>query len=414
LVPLSRKYRMPIPSIHSIRTALESIPGAIMGQPVAEDRAQGSEPGTPVLHIDPAKHSREQPESAKVDQPSDDDATESGDQPTVIFEVPPSLTDAEVRNVLGKHDLGDIKRLAQVKGTEVAAYGWYMSFHQRARQYGIYIPAERVVAFALHVFGSLALSFELKLEIAFQAILRHELFHFEADCMAANWELCVGHAIYTSPKDPALGLRELEEGLANAYMLRGFRHREGILRIAGESYRALKAFCKLQPDGYCDGPHYAKSRGSYLEGCRSLSFFFGSEHEVPPGALDTAIFYPNPFRVDWRRCPILVHDELGLLRTLGIDLSLFDTITGIVESKEFLKALAKLGPRFEAMWARRKADLSRSVQLSFLGLQRWKAGGSDCYSVRLDGNYRVHLLRDPSRNAWIAAQVGDHKSMGHG
>ena len=27
---------------------------------------------------------------------------------------------------------------------------------------------------------------DLKLKIAFHAILRHELFHFEADCMAAN------------------------------------------------------------------------------------------------------------------------------------------------------------------------------------------------------------------------------------
>ena len=66
------------------------------------------------------------------------------------------------------------------------------------------------------------------------------------------------------------------------------------------------------------------------------------------------------------------------------------------------------------LWERRKADLARSVSLSSLGFQRWKPGGADCYSVRVDGNYRAHLRRDSANGSWIAEAIGDHKSMGHG
>ena len=81
---------------------------------------------------------------------------------------------------------------------------------------------------------------------------------------------------------------------------------------------------------------------------------------------------------------------------------------------EFTKQGTKLGTQVEAKWHRRKADLARSVNLNGLGFQRWKPGGADCYSVRLDGNFRVHLKHDRTTNAWVAEEIGDHKSMGHG
>ena len=326
-----------------------------------------------------------------------------------MFEVPPSVTDAEVREILG-NGIGDLKRLAQVHGVD--AYGWYVSFHQRAWQHGIYIQFERLLAFALDIFCQIPLPLERKLEAAFHAILWHELFHFETDCMAANWELSIGRAVYWPGREEPWH-RELEEGLANAYMLRGFRYPEGALRGTTGCYGALSGFCKLQPAGYCDGPRYAKSRAAYVSGCRDLSFILQNA-QVDRDALDTLIFYPNAFRIDWRRCPILIHDKQGLLRRFGIDVSFFEIITGIVESESFRKALARLGPQIEAKWQRRKADLGRSVNLNGLGFQRWRPGGADFYSVRVDGNFRVHLKRDATRNAWTAEMIGDHKSMGHG
>jgi hypothetical protein len=291
-------------------------------------------------------------------------ATNLADQPTVIFEVPPSLTDSDVREVLG-NDAGELNQLAQLRGVD--AYGWYLSFHQRMQQHGIYIPAERLLAFACHVFSALPLSPERKLEAAFHAILRHELFHFEADCMAANWELSIGQAVWWPGRNEPQR-HDLEEGLANASMLRGFRYPEGTLRGTVGCYRTLSDACKRQPAGYRDGPRYAKSRAAYVSHCRDLSFVMAREpQEVDPSALDTLIFYPNPFRIDWRRCPILIHDRLGLLQTLRVAVSFFETITGIVESQSFLRSLAKLGALINAKWHRCKGDLARSVNLNRLG-----------------------------------------------
>lgn len=311
-----------IPPVRAIRAALERVPGAMKDDPLVEDRAEGYDPATVIHSYDPEEDTPEEPPIAevKVDHSGapDFDGSQGFDQPNIIFEVPPVLTDAEVWNVLG--DIGeDLKRLAQVRGID--AYGWYLTLHQRGRQHGVCIPAERLIVFALQALEHTPLKLERKLEIAFYAVLRHELFHFEVDCMAANWELSTGKEVYWSGRID--WHKELEEALANAYTLRGFRYPEGSLRDAQGSYRALKEFCELQPPGYRDGPRYARSRVSYINGCRDLSFVFRCMAEgedgwnIDPDALDTLIFFPNPFRIDWRRCPILIDDKLGILETLG-------------------------------------------------------------------------------------------------
>jgi hypothetical protein len=412
----SRRRRQPatktIPTIGKIRASLEGVPDAIRDEPLPEDSGEGHDPAS-IVHV---YHPEQNPEKLErlADEPSLRDEVDNpiSDHPTVIFETPPELTDADVQNILGSIG-ADLLRLAQVKGID--AYAWYLTFHQRARQFGIYIPAERLVLFALHAFRRLSLPLDVKLKIGFHALLRHELFHFEVDCMAANWELATGREHYWSGRVD--WHRELEEGLANAYMLRGFRHPEGHLRGARGAYQALKRFCESQPAGYRDGPSYARSRASYVSRCRDLSFvircFAEDDWEIDPDALDTLLFYPDTFAIDWRRCPIIIEDKLGILKSLDIDLSFFETIAGIVESRSFLRSIGRLGSQMEAIWSRRKSDLARSVNLRGLGFERWKPGGDDCYSVRLDGNYRVHLRRDVDQGCWIAESVGAHRSMGH-
>jgi hypothetical protein len=292
----------------------------------------------------------------------------------------------------------------------------------------VHLPVEGLFALALGALREVPLPLERKLEIAYHAMLRHELFHFETDCMAANWELSLGKSVYWRVLDAQQeiegyreGYKNLEEGLANAYMLRGFRHADRLLRNARGTYRALKTFCELQPAGYCDGPRYAKSRATYIDGCRELSVSFQhaavlyeNAWPVPENALDTLIFYPRPFQINWRRCAILVHDRGGILQELGIGLAFFEAISGIFESPSFLKALNKLDRRIAAVWRKRKGDLARSVSLNSLQLQRWKLGGPGCYSVRVNSNYRAHLRHDPIKGSWTAEDIGDHKSMGHG
>jgi hypothetical protein len=202
--------------------------------------------------------------------------------------------------------------------------------------------------------------------------------------------------------------------LANAYMIRGIRHPIRILADSRGALQAVIAFCLSQPSGYRDGPHFARSRTSYVAGCRDLSARFQETSRTPPDALDTFIFYPDVIRIDWRRCPIIVHDRLGLLNSLGIGISLFEAIPTIIETPAFMKALTKLDTRIERSGFAERSILRVLCSSGATGSKNGSPGGSDSYSVNVDGNYRVHLRRDRESDSWIAESIGVHKSMGHG
>lgn len=130
----------------------------------------------------------------------------------MIFEVPPKLSDADIRNTLGP-EYGRLERLQQIRGID--ALGWYVTFHQRACQHGVHIPMEGVATLVLGALLGCDMPLERKFEVAFQAILRHELFHFEADCMAANWELATGTES-TGGRGPST---EIRKGTSNSRRL---------------------------------------------------------------------------------------------------------------------------------------------------------------------------------------------------
>jgi hypothetical protein len=58
---------------------------------------------------------------------------------SIIFEIPPELDDRQVREALSQHPGRDFERLAQQNGVD--ALGWYLPFHQRIAQHGIYISS---------------------------------------------------------------------------------------------------------------------------------------------------------------------------------------------------------------------------------------------------------------------------------
>ncbi|WP_232518762.1 hypothetical protein [Mycobacterium intracellulare] len=109
------------------------------------------------------------------------------DEPAVIFEVPPSVTDVDILRVLGQERIATLQKLTQIRGVD--ALGWYVTFHQRKFQIGIHIPVEGILWLVANVLQAVDADVGRKIELAFHAILRHELFHFAADCMTANWEL---------------------------------------------------------------------------------------------------------------------------------------------------------------------------------------------------------------------------------
>jgi hypothetical protein len=406
-----------IPTVNTIRDALEEISGAVRDEPLPERVQQGTDPATEIWRFDPGNElgrGSAQESVQHVEPEGDDSEDRVSDEPMVIFEVPPEITDAEVKNKLGDAP-GHLERLQQITGID--ALGWYVTFHQRRFQHGVHIPVEGVVVLALGALSGLKVPLERRLELAFRAILRHELYHFSVDCMAAIWELAIGAEVYWRARHKhrnADGYIELEEALANAYMLRGFRHPPRALAGSGAS-AALKNYCRGQPAGYRDGPYYAPSRHRYVGGCRELSTQFhdasaSGEKRAVPQAFDALLLYADPIRIDWRRCPIIVGDRYGLLKSLGIQASFFSAITRLVETPAFLREFAKLDPRLQKLWKDRKRGLAQSLKLGSLGFKRWDG---DIYSVRIDGNYRAHLRHHEAGN-WSAISIGSHKAMGHG
>jgi hypothetical protein len=421
-IRLRRAYESPmmdaleLPSVRAIRIALEEIPGALRDdEPLPEGAGEGTDAATEIWISDP------DPYAEAVDAPGvlpDDDPDDVlSDGPAAIFEVPPEITDAEVKRILGEDRVHELERSQQIRGVD--ALGWYVTFHQRKHQYGVPVPLEGALLLAVQAFHKVEVPVEQRVELAFHAILRHEVFHFAADCMAANWELATGVDVYWNSRGHrnTEGYIELEEALANAYMLRGFKHPTQLVANSAGAYQALKGFCERQPAGYNNGPRYARTRRHYIDGCRWLSAMF---HDVSnadwhvPDAFDTLALYPDPVRIDWTRCPVIVLDRHDLMGKLGIRVSYFHQIAELVETPSFQRAVVKLDRRIQKSWQARKEKLAQSTQLKSLDFKQWQKAGPDHYSVRVDGNYRAHLRYDRGQFLWFAEAIGNHKAMGHG
>ncbi|OBI06456.1 hypothetical protein A5715_20135 [Mycolicibacter heraklionensis] len=256
-------------SVRAIRTALEEIPGAILEEaPQPDNVGSDSDPATAIWVSD---GSGAVPDVESLDAPTHNSSDVGiAEAPAVIFEVPLAVTDNDIERVLGEDQIRELLRLQRIHGVD--ALGWYVTFHQRRVQHGIHIPLEGVLWLAVNGLRGVALPVERRVELAFHAILRHELFHFEADCMAANWELATGVGVYWKARGHRndAGYIESEEALANAYMLRGFKYPPRRLANSGGAYGMLKRYCQQQPEGYRDGPRYAADRRLYLEECRYL------------------------------------------------------------------------------------------------------------------------------------------------
>lgn len=404
-------------SVHRIRAALESIPGALRYEPEFEDIGAGQQPGVEIVLHDPTNSRTFLAPDIPITRNDPDEGL--AEEPQVGFEIPPQLTDARMRDVLGERNIGELRRLHEIRGID--AFGWYVPYHQLNCQHGIFIRFEALAWLAVQFLGEVRVPLERKLELAFHAILRHELFHFEAECMISTWELATGVEVYWSSRKyrNAAGYIELEEGLANAYMLRGFKYPTRLLKDAPGAYQALKTVCEQQPAGYRDGPRYLNPKygNYYLRECSQLSDDYHQASAAPwyvPDEFDTLKLYNDVTQIDWTRCPIIVQDQYGLQAALGIDISYFQLVVGIVETEEFRRALYKLDGTLQTRWERVKTTLATTTAGTGTDFKRWRKGGDDCYSVRVGKNFRAHLLYNRATSTWIAQKIGSHKAMGHG
>jgi hypothetical protein len=333
----------------------------------------------------------------------------------IAADVEPSLQQ------LGGEAGYSIQQSVLVRGMD--ALGWYVSFHYTAVQWGIYIPVSGLVHLALSAFRSLPIPFDTKVGLAYHAIVHHELFHFATDYAIAQAELATQEAWYLPGKRAfKSGVPPYcvdEEELANAYMLSAFRTAKPALRVRGKQ-DALRQYIKLQPEGYRDalqvrprdvpgklktlahryGRHAPRSAGNDLLWADALGFDWPQQFPIRP-------------RIDSRYCPVhLIHDGQRLGLPAG-GLAYFSRLSLITESGRFQSQLRQLSKPIQKAWERTKLKLGTAVT-NGADFKKWEPGGENVFSVRVNDNFRAHLLRHQDQDAWEAIAIGPHKKMGHG
>jgi hypothetical protein len=104
-----------------------------------------------------------------------------------IFEHGPEIEESALEEAFGGETGEKIRKSIELnKGTDGLA--WYVTFHGKGVQWGIYIPVSSIVYVIVKLFNNLAPDIHTKALLAFRILHQHELFHFATDYMAAQWE----------------------------------------------------------------------------------------------------------------------------------------------------------------------------------------------------------------------------------
>lgn len=323
-----------------------------------------------------------------------------------------------------------IERLGGAAGVELEqsvllhgmdALGWYVSFHYTGVQWGIYVPVSGIAYLVGRVFHALPASLDTKVHLAFHAIFHHELFHFAADYAIAQAELTHREPWFL-PARRAFRAQSprycvLEEKLANAQMLRGFRSAKAELRVKGKQ-AVLRQFVLMQPEGYRDAPHvrpeHMDALLSDLARCYGEHSVSSKNHPLIWGSkgFDWAQQFPVRPRVDWRHCPIHLVNDGGRYGIPKDWLSCLTCLANIEESDSFREMLQKLSADHQDAWGRMKTKLRNGIPRG-ADFKRWKKGGENCYSVRITSGFRAHLIWRRDQDSWLAVTIGSHTAMGH-
>ena len=87
---------------------------------------------------------------------------------------------------------------------------------------------------------------------------------------------------------------------------------------------------------------------------------------APRKSFDSFAFFPNAFRINWRRCPVILADEGNLFSALGILPTFINCVSMISETDFFKKGLYRLGPSIQHKWHRTKTKLAQSTRIAGL------------------------------------------------
>lgn len=408
--------------INDVLEELSSIEGALQDTPFDEPCSPGS--GHRYIVSESARQLTEEPYGEKANpgyrgtsELEELDTYDPDKGWTDLFEVPPELRPADLAHELAKNDDGDFSRKLQLWGLDALAH--YVPFHYVGIQHGIYLHSLGVSKLWLSLYQSgwrSSKTLQEQLGYCMAALMRHEAFHFEAEQMVSNLEMITREPLYIRAKEilkePADGIHEKEEALANAYMLRGFRYPSRTLSGSGIS-KYLKAFTLRMPRGYRDAiacfeePYWSSKR-------RKLSYEYYATASVKREVrtVDLALLYPSVGPIDTRKCPVVFDDNDNLFSKIGI-VPLIDSIPEVGESEKFKKQLSKMKcERIQKEWLRTKTKLAVDVQQRSLDFKQWSKGGADVFSVRVNREARAHI-RKLWDNCWLAEEIGHHDQMGH-
>ena len=406
-------------SIEKIRPLIAQIPGTMM-EFDPEEVYRGYQGGIRTLWYPNGSSLRYENDILRGDfEEIENEALDISPKPVEeIFEHGSDVDEENMVDAFDGEEGEKIRKSILVLGVDALA--WYVSFHVKGAQWGIYIPIGNIIYLVLKIFNRLDTDFSTKFRIAFRALHQHELFHFAVDYMSAQWEAVTGKPCYhpgkKAFKDPLLQYNVLEEQAANANMIRSFWGGRTSLKIRNKT-KFLRNFVKEQPPGYRDGGKIT-SRSSFFEHIELLSEKY--IRNIPEyntlylDAVDINLLYPIFPTIDWRYCPIhIIHNE-DILNIPLIDLELFRNIPRIIESQAFKKHLEKLSVNIQKAWEKVKNILTKTTTLKGLDFKLWERGGTRIFSVRVSKGYRAHLEYSNTEQIWTALSIGTHKEMGHG
>ena len=251
-------------------------------------------------------------------------------------------------------------------------------------------------------------------------LLFHELYHFLTDIAISQFELLTNHPIYRDHKKlykhenfPLISDEEysyLEENLANAFMLGEMQS-----QISDHQLQKIVSWVKTMPPGYREGAAtFLNLDRNNLEK-ENLNRYFGitaakTQLNIVEQALDLSVFIPNPVKEIVGQCPIYILDDT---QDTGLDpdiVRFHQRIEEIHETKAFKKMFAKIPDKIQSAWVETKEKLKYSIPKS-LKFRKFK----EYYSINLPDGYRAHFDKPIKKEkTWVALEIGDHRSMGHG
>lgn len=360
----------------------------------------------------------ERPPQIKISERIDLDGVSSGGlQPA--FDLGDSDYSEEARSLFYRLDsavLGNREGNATSAPCGIDAIAWYVSFHFSSVNWGVYIPISSLAYLESTHLAGLDDSREQKWRMAFQVLLHHELFHFAADYMSAQWEVLLGLPCWAELRQRKLAADRYlknEEALANAFMLRKTKR-----QLNAAKNRAITDFVAQQPPGYRDASVILET-GAFENHLADLSKMYSSvgaisrDLDIWSGAFDhTALF---PFVVDrgWAQCPVyMVRDD----HKLGLPpdaVRLVVRIPEVVEMPKFRKALKRMSPKVKKAWKNKKKLIKVQVPAA-PRFEQLKGNMKGIFSLYVTENHRAHLKFDNESNKWQAFEIGTHKEMDHG